>query len=193
MPPDTSFLVPAEKALMLQLFERDYATFAHTARVLHYAALLGDALGLPRPELALLKRGAFVHDVGKIGVPDRVLLKRGRLTPSEYTQMQQHTTKGARIIAVIAPELVPHVRSHHEHYNGRGYPDGLVGEAISLHARIIAIADAYDAMTSDRSYRRGMPPADAQTILCLDAANQWDEHLVAVFLGVLTAHTAVLA
>ncbi len=193
MLPNLTFLVPAEKALMLQLFERDYATFTHTARVLHYATLLGTTLDLPAAELALLKRGAFVHDIGKIGVPDRVLLKRGRLKPHEYRQMQQHTIKGARIIGVVAPELAPHVRSHHEWYNGRGYPDQLVGEAIPLHARIIAVADAYDAMTSDRPYRPGMPAAEARAVMCLDENSQWDESIVAVFLAVLTPRSDVLA
>jgi putative nucleotidyltransferase with HDIG domain len=137
---------------------RDPYTGGHLHRVVAYSLLLGNELGLPDHELDTLRLGATLHDIGKIGVPDGVLLKPGALDPPESEIMRRHTTDGAAIVSRIGSlrALVPIVRSHHERMDGHGYPDGLTGERIPLPARIVAVADTYDAMTTSRPYRRAL-------------------------------------
>ncbi len=135
---------------------RDDYTGNHTQRVTRYATMLGEKLELPDDQIELIKIGGPLHDIGKIGIDDAILRKPGRLTPEEYDLMKTHTTKGAEILSSI-PELepiIPIVRSHHERWDGGGYPDGLKGEVIPLLARIVAVADAFDAMTSNRPYHK---------------------------------------
>ncbi|KAB2964360.1 MAG: GAF domain-containing protein [Thermoanaerobaculia bacterium] len=137
---------------------RDPYTGGHLHRVVSYSLLLGHQLGLPDHELERLRLGATLHDIGKIGVPDGVLLKPGSLDPAEAEIMRRHTVDGAAIVSCIESlrALVPIVRSHHERLDGSGYPDGLTGERIPLAARIVAVADTFDAMTTSRPYRRAL-------------------------------------
>lgn len=155
---------------------RDTYTGGHTQRVTSYSYLLAQHLQLTADDLHLIKIGTPLHDVGKIGIDDAILRKAGKLTAEEFTIMKSHTVKGAAILATI-PDLatvIPIVRSHHEQWNGQGYPDGLVGENIPKLARIVAVADAYDAMTSDRPYRKGMPHQAAFDEIQKKAGTQFD-------------------
>jgi putative two-component system response regulator len=147
-------------SLALTVEARDPYTGGHCARMASYASLFGTALGLPDEDVAALSRGGYLHDVGKIGVPDAILLKTGRLTPDEFEVMKQHTVTGDRLCGDLKLlRLVrPIVRSHHERTNGSGYPDGLVGDAIPLLAQIMGIVDVYDALTTERVYRSALTP-----------------------------------
>jgi putative two-component system response regulator len=141
---------------------RDDDTGEHTQRVAELAARLATALGLPDDRVALLRRAAALHDVGKIGIPDGILLKAGSLAPAEREAMKAHTLLGARILAgghsaaVLLAERI--ARSHHERWDGKGYPDGLAGEQIPIEARIVALADVVDALSHARPYRAAWPP-----------------------------------
>ena len=141
--------------LALTIEARDPYTLGHCERLASLAVAVGEQLDLDRRQLYALRRGAFLHDVGKIGVPDAVLLKAGRLTEPEYALMQQHTVIGAGICATLRSleDVVPIVRHHRERLDGTGYPDRLAGEAIPLLACIIGVVDAYDAMITDRPYK----------------------------------------
>src|SRR5262249_49558183 len=142
---------------------RDEYTGTHTARVTEYAYLLGQQLDLSQEDLHWIKVGTPLHDIGKIGIDDAILRKPGKLTPAEFDIMKSHTTKGAKIVEQIADlgPVVPIVRSHHERWDGKGYPDATKGDATPRLARIVAVADAFDAMTSNRPYRNGMSPDQA--------------------------------
>jgi putative nucleotidyltransferase with HDIG domain len=183
---------------------RDEYTGGHTARVTSLACLLGKKLDLPAEDMELLRLGTPLHDIGKIGIDDAILRKPGRLTAEEFAVMQSHTVKGAAIVATI-PDLhpiIPIVRSHHERWDGQGYPDRLAGEDIPLLARIVAVADAYDAMTSNRPYhadRKGRPPEMALAELQKQAGRQFDPACVEAFLAIqdqvaeaIAAHTPPL-
>ena len=158
---------------------RDNYTGGHTVRVTNYSLLLGEHLGLNAADLEWISLGGPLHDVGKIGIRDVILLKPGKLTTEEMDEMKTHTTKGADIIRTM-PDLhpiLPIVKSHHERWDGNGYPEGLKGDAIPLLARIVAVADAFDAMTSNRSYhenQRGKPPEQALAIVKAEAGKQFD-------------------
>lgn len=171
---------------------RDPYTAGHSRRVTGLALQLADTLGLSVHEQHRLRIAAELHDIGKIGVDDAILRKSGPLTDVERIHMQLHAPIGARIVAAVLPEVEEDILYHHEWYNGMGYFQRM-GPEIPLHARIIAVCDAWDAMTSDRPYRPGMAPVEARAILCLDEGTQWDEHLVALLLAVLTRQTDVLA
>jgi HD-GYP domain-containing protein (c-di-GMP phosphodiesterase class II)/pSer/pThr/pTyr-binding forkhead associated (FHA) protein len=168
---------------------RDEYTGGHTERVKNYAMCLGRQMGLSPRELGLIEIGTPLHDIGKIGIDDAILRKPGRLTPEEFEIMKTHTTKGADIIATI-PDLhpiLPIVRSHHERWDGRGYPDGLAGENIPLLARIVAVCDAFDAMTSDRPYhpdKKGRSPQAAFHEIEQQMALQFDPRCAAAFLEI---------
>jgi len=164
---------------------RDDMTGKHTQRVGEIAAVLAKTLGVPAAELDLIRRAAPLHDVGKIGIPDMILLKPGPLTPEEFEVMKTHTTIGARILSgsqfpllKLAEEIA---LTHHERWDGTGYPQGLKGEAIPLAGRIVAVADTYDAMTSDRPYRKALPSKEALRVLRDGAGTQWDGSMVEAF------------
>jgi putative nucleotidyltransferase with HDIG domain len=164
---------------------RDQYTGGHTLRVSTYAVLLAQELNLSLQEIELIRVGTPLHDIGKIGIDDAILRKPERLTSEEFEIMKSHTVKGAEIISTV-PDLrpiLPIVRSHHERWDGQGYPDGLSGEAIPSLARVVSLADAFDAMTSDRSYRKGMPPAFAFAEIEKQSGRQFDPTFAAVFLG----------
>jgi putative nucleotidyltransferase with HDIG domain len=163
---------------------RDNYTAGHSRRVTDYSLLIGRAMGLGAEELETLRTSAILHDIGKIGIPDCILNKPGLLEPLEYETIKQHTVIGARILGHV-PELsnvVPAVRHHHERMDGSGYPDGLSGEAIPLLARIIAVADAFDAITTTRVYKPTLPDSLALEELRRGSGTQFDPQVVDVFL-----------
>jgi putative nucleotidyltransferase with HDIG domain len=165
---------------------RDSYTGGHTARVTTYSVLLAQELNVSDEELTLIRRGTPLHDIGKIGIRDDILQKPGRLTPEEFEAMKLHTVKGAEILASI-PDLhsiIPIARSHHERWDGKGYPDGLVGEATPRLARIVSVADAFDAMTSDRPYRKGMPAEEAFAEVRKQREKQFDPTFADAFLAI---------
>jgi putative nucleotidyltransferase with HDIG domain len=171
---------------------RDDYTGGHTARVTHYAELLARQMNLDAADLRWIRFGTPLHDIGKIGIDDAILRKPGPLTPDEYKIMQSHTIKGAAILSTL-PDLapiIPIVRSHHERWDGKGYPDGLAGAGIPRLARIVAVADTFDAMTSDRPYRKGMPPEVAFAEVEKQGGKQFDPECAAAFL-VLRDHLSL--
>jgi len=162
---------------------RDDYTGGHTARVTRYAELLAKKMNLAHEEIQWIRLGTPLHDVGKIGIDDAILRKPGGLTPAEFEIMKSHTLKGAAILSTI-PDLapiIPIVRSHHERWDGRGYPDGLTGEEIPLLARIVAVADTFDAMTSERPYRKAMAPEVALAEVKKQSGKQFDPMCAAAF------------
>ena len=165
----------------------DRYTAGHCERVADYTCLLGGALGIHGRDLTWLRMGAFLHDVGKTEVPVEVLNKPSGLTPEEWELMKAHTTKGDEIVASLEfPwEIRPIVRSHHEKWDGTGYPDRLAGHDIPLHARILCIADVFDALTTTRSYRAALPRAEALRIMQRDAGKHFDPELLEIFCTVL--------
>ncbi|HEY4392314.1 MAG TPA: HD-GYP domain-containing protein [Paenibacillus sp.] len=172
--------------LAAALDARDPYTAGHSLRVADYAVLIGKLAKLREEELNELRKSALLHDIGKIGIRDSVLLKEGKLTDEEWVQIKDHPVLGETILRQIEPasfmaSILPGVRSHHERYDGRGYPDGLQGEDIPLFGRIIAVADAFDAMTSDRPYRAGLDSQKALGILEEGRGTQWDPYFVALF------------
>ncbi len=174
------------EALIAALETRDHETEGHSERVTRYTAAIGEALGLAEDDLAVLERGALLHDIGKIGVPDGILRKPGPLTDEEWRLMRRHPEDGAWMLDGIRflASAIPVVRHHHERYDGRGYPDGLAAEAIPLAARIFAVADTFDAMTSDRPYRRGLSIEAARAEIRRSAGTQFDPTVVEAFRGI---------
>lgn len=167
-------------ALAAAVEAKDAYTERHTERVADSARQLGEMLGLAEETLDALYRGGMLHDIGKIGVPDSVLLKPGPLSEDEERQMREHPLIGERIVRPLhsMAEVLPIVRHHHEHFDGSGYPDGLAGEAIPLIARIVAVCDAFDALVTTRPYRGRLNTVDAVMILMRGAGRQWDPELV---------------
>ena len=165
---------------------KDPYTRGHSERVGAAGRSLAQALGLPTPEAETIGQAGLLHDIGKIGVPEAVLRKRGELEPDEWTLMRRHPLIGAQIVAPFeffaAGALT--IRHHHERCDGSGYPDGLAGEAIPLGARIVAVVDVFDALTSDRPYRAALPRDSALEHLVTGAGTLLDEDVVAVALGV---------
>lgn len=164
---------------------RDPYTEGHCERLAHYATAVGRRLGLDQADLDALYRGAFLHDIGKIATPDRVLLKQGRLTRSEYEQMKAHPVVGDALCRTVRSleDVLPIVRHHHERIDGGGYPDQLKGDDIPLLARIVAVVDVFDALTTDRPYRRALPAPLAYAALRKEAdAGWWDRQLVELFI-----------
>jgi HD-GYP domain-containing protein (c-di-GMP phosphodiesterase class II) len=172
---------------LAQLVEgKDNYTGCHIRRVTNYAVLLGKQLGLSDLDLERLEMGTPLHDVGKVVVEDAILRKPGRLTPEEFEKMKEHTRRGAKILEEI-PELrpiVPIVRHHHERWDGSGYPDGLAREAIPLLARIVAVVDTFDAMTSDRPYVKARSPEEAFAEIEKMSGRQFDPQCAAAFLAI---------
>ena len=166
---------------------KDFYTRGHSDRVSEYAVLIGKKIGLNDEELKKLKIGGLFHDIGKIGIPDSILLKDDKLTPDEYSEIKNHPSIGAHILsnASIFKDLIPIVKHHHERYDGKGYPNNLIGEEIPLLARITSIADTFDAMTSRRSYRDALPLEHVKEELRKCAGTQLDPKLVPVFLDIL--------
>jgi putative two-component system response regulator len=171
-------------ALAQSVEQRDKYTGLHCERLAAYSIALGQALGLPRPEQLALYRGGYLHDIGKISIPDVILFKHGLLTDDEWKVMRLHTVRGEEIcrpMKTLAPVL-PIIRSHHERWDGTGYPDGLAGEDIPLLARILQIADIYDALTTARPYKPAFTREHAMEIMLEEARRGWrDPELVPLF------------
>ncbi|QFT88667.1 Cyclic di-GMP phosphodiesterase response regulator RpfG [Bacillus sp. THAF10] len=179
------------QTLSTTLDARDPYTAGHSLRVSQYSLEIGRRANLSDIELECLKNTALLHDIGKIGIRDSVLLKDGKLTDEEFEQIKKHPALGATILGQVQPKeamspLIPGVRSHHERYDGRGYPDRLSGEDIPVFGRIIAVADAFDAMTSDRPYRKGMNMDKALNILIDGKGTQWDPFFVDIFYSIMS-------
>lgn len=174
-------------ALTSAIDAKDTYTRNHSRNVARYAVALGEGLGLSSEELMNINYGAILHDIGKIGIPEVILNKPGRLAPDEFESIKMHPTIGVNILAPIdfLGEAVNIVRHHHERYDGRGYPDGLKGESIPYAARIVGIADAWDAMRSHRSYRRALTVEAAARELQEGSGGQFDGSMVNVFIDII--------
>jgi len=171
------------EALGRAIAKRDSDTGAHNYRVAWLAARLGEALGLDGKAMRALIIGSFLHDVGKIGIPDRILLKPGKLDSDELAIMRTHVALGEEIVSGIPwlAEAAQVVGYHHEKWDGSGYPRGCAGEAIPLTARIFAVADVFDALCSKRPYKSPMPPEDALSIILRDIGSHFDPAVVQIF------------
>ena len=169
---------------------KDRYTNGHSFRVSLYSVELAKELGWSEEEIKELEKEGLLHDIGKIGIPDSVLNKPGRLDDDEFAVIKSHTTTGGNILARSDSlfEASEVARYHHERYDGKGYPEGLAGEDIPLHARVVAIADAYDAMKSDRIYRKGLPDDVIREELIKGIGSQFDPEIVPVFLSLLDGH-----
>ncbi|QOR68366.1 HD domain-containing protein [Cytobacillus suaedae] len=174
----------------MTLDARDPYTAGHSIRVAEYSVKIAKEANFSEEEIDLLKKSALLHDIGKIGVRDNVLLKDGRLTDEEFEEIKKHPVIGASILSQIQPieaiaPLIPGVRHHHERMDGKGYPDKLKGDEIPIFGRIMAVADAFDAMTSDRPYRKGMPVSKALQILEEGKGTQWDPRFIDIFINIM--------
>jgi HD-GYP domain-containing protein (c-di-GMP phosphodiesterase class II) len=175
------------KALTKAIDAKDHYTHGHSERVAKYAVLIGQEMHLPEDFLEKLEYLALMHDIGKIGIPEQILNKPSRLSDDEFNMVREHAAVGAEIIENIKyiGEHADIVRHHHERVDGKGYPDGLTGEKISLGAKIVCVADAFDAMTTERVYRRPMTKEEAARELVRCANTQFCEEVVNAFIRVL--------
>ena len=169
---------------------KDTYTRGHSDRVSEYSVLIGKYIGLPEEDLEILKIGGLFHDFGKIGIPDAILLKDSKLTDDEYSEIKNHPSIGKHILsnAKIFENIIPIVFHHHEKFDGNGYPEKLVGQNIPLHARIAAIADTFDAMTSKRSYRDALSLDIVKNELSRCSGTQFDPEILKIFLDILDNH-----
>ena len=167
-------------AFIHSLEAKDRYTQGHSARVADYCVEIAQQMQFPPGKLRLLRQGALLHDIGKIGVADTILNKPGKLTNEEFEAIHQHPLIGVTILSDVglSPEVLEMVRSHHERYDGKGYPDGVRSSELSLMTRILCVADAYDAMTSDRPYRQRLPHEEAIRRLQEGAGTQFDPAVV---------------
>jgi putative nucleotidyltransferase with HDIG domain len=172
----------AIEALAMAVDARDHGTHDHLKRVQIYALEVGRELGIEGPELRALHAAALLHDIGKLGVPEEILSKPGRLTPEEFAIVKTHPVVGAEIVNQVGfpYPVAPIVRAHHEKWNGSGYPDGLKGEQIPLGARILTAVDCLDALASDRPYRRAMPLEESMAMIAKEAGSSFDPRVIAV-------------
>ena len=177
-------------ALNMLLDLKDMRTGLHATRLAEWAVRVGENLGIDEIELRDIEAASLLHDIGKIGLPDSILLKPGRLTPEEYAITKKHPEYGWAILRSVpgferASLLVLH---HHERYDGQGYPAGLVGEEIPLGSRIVAIVDAFDAMLSSRAYRDALPVEEAVGRLVADTGKQFDPKIAPLFIELARSH-----
>jgi putative two-component system response regulator len=176
---------------------KDSTTGQHLHRMTRYAVRLGQAMKLHQHQLTLLRYGAILHDIGKVGVSEAVLCKPGPLDNEEWREMRKHPLIGEKICSSLrfANEVGPMIRHHHERWDGNGYVDALAGDEIPLMARVLSVVDSFDAMTSDRPYRAALPLAEAIRRLRDGAGTQWDPEIVPVFVETVdyVGHTAAMA
>jgi diguanylate cyclase (GGDEF)-like protein len=176
-------------ALAATVDAKDHYTYGHSRKVSEYSVAMAEALNLPQDKVATIRAASLLHDIGKVGIPDSILSKEGPLTDKEWEPVKVHPQLGVEILRHIIDlvNCLPAILHHHEHYDGKGYPSGLKGDSIPVEGRILAIADAYDAMTSPRPYREQLSPQDALDELKRCAGTQFDPELVEVFLEIIEA------
>ncbi|MCX5656622.1 MAG: diguanylate cyclase, partial [Candidatus Omnitrophica bacterium] len=185
----------ANRSLMEAIFAfartielKDHYTGEHVEKTVYYAVEMAKALGLLNEEIEKIRDAAMLHDLGKIGISEKILLKKSKLTPKEFMEIKKHPQIGADIIRPIhfMHDIIPLILYHHERYDGKGYLNGLKGEQIPIGARIIAVADVYQALTSNRPYRKAYSKKEATEMIKNGAGTQFDPHIVDVFLGILS-------
>lgn len=190
--------VDRSEAIIFTLAEmleaKDVYTRGHSERVAKYSVLLARAIGLDEQDQAWIHRGALLHDVGKIGVRESILNKPEKLSKEELAHIRSHPARGCEICKTLnsLSPLLPIIRHHHERVDGLGYPDGVSGNELKVGPRIVSVADAYDALTSNRPYRQGIPPHEAIKIMEKEKnSGQWDPELVDTFLKVIKVETGL--
>jgi HD-GYP domain-containing protein (c-di-GMP phosphodiesterase class II) len=186
-PSDNQNCLEFAKVLAYTLEEKDPYTSGHSERVCYYSDFISKRLSLSPKERSELQIASYLHDIGKIGISNRFINKKGTLTPTDWAIIKQHTKKSIELLTPLnlSSNILSYIQHHHERYDGTGYPDGLAGEQIPLGARIIAISDSYDSMTSDRPYRKPLTNGDAKSELVKNVEKQFDPKLVSLFLNVL--------
>jgi hypothetical protein len=174
------------EVLAVALDFRDNETAGHSRRVVRYCSEIAQMMGCPRNTWVEINRGAFLHDLGKIAIPDAILFKKGKLSPQEWGVMKTHPWIGYNLVSRIPllASVAEILLTHHERYDGAGYPRGLKGEEIPLGARIFAVADTLDAMTSDRPYRKALPFSSAREEITRESGHQFDPQVVEAFLAI---------
>lgn len=175
------------KVLAFTLEEKDPYTSGHSERVCYYSDFLSKKLSLNPKDRDEIRIASYLHDIGKIGINNRFINKKGTLTTPEWAIIKQHTKKSLELLIPLnlPPNILSYIHYHHERFDGTGYPEGLAGDRIPLGARIIAIADAYDSMTSDRPYRKPLSHEEAKNELIKNAGKQFDPQLVSIFLNIM--------
>jgi HD-GYP domain-containing protein (c-di-GMP phosphodiesterase class II) len=176
------------KVLAQTFEEKDPYTSGHSERVCYYSDFIAKRLYLSPKERSEIQVSAYLHDVGKIGISNRFINKKGTLTPIDWAIIKQHTKKSIELLSPLnlSANILSYIQYHHERFDGTGYPDGLAGDQIPIGARIIAISDAYDSMTSDHPYRKSLSHEEAKNELLKCSGKQFDPNLVSVFIDVLT-------
>ena len=180
-------------ALAQAVEHRDRFTGEHCQRLASTSVMLGEAVGLPNADLISLYRGGYLHDIGKISIPDAILFKQGLLTAAEWDVMRSHPIRGEEICRTMKTlwPVLPIIRNHHEQWDGGGYPDGLAGEDIPLLARILQVADIYDALITERPYKRALSQAESFAVMEEEARRGWrDPELVPLFISTLQTQQA---
>jgi putative nucleotidyltransferase with HDIG domain len=175
------------KVLAFTLEEKDPYTSGHSERVCYYSDIISKRLSLNPKDSNEIRIASYLHDIGKIGISNRFINKKGTLSSTEWAIIKQHTRKSIELLLPLnlSPNILSYIQHHHERFDGTGYPDGLMGDQIPLGARIIAIADAYDSMTSDRPYRKPLSNGEAKNELVKYAGKQFDPQLITIFLDIL--------
>jgi putative two-component system response regulator len=175
------------KVLAYTLEEKDPYTSGHSERVCYYSDIVCKRLSLPPKERSELQIASYLHDIGKVGISNRFINKKGTLTSTDWAIIKQHTNKSIELLVPLnlSPNIISFIQHHHERFDGTGYPDGLAGDRIPWGARIIAISDSYDSMTSDRPYRKPLSNGEAKNELLKCTGKQFDPNLVSIFLDVL--------
>ncbi|HEX8960911.1 MAG TPA: HD domain-containing phosphohydrolase [Geobacteraceae bacterium] len=179
----SELFVHTVEALASAIDAKDPYTYGHSKRVARVSTAICEEMGMTRKEVRQVELAAILHDIGKIGTPESILQKPDRLTPEEMERIHEHPARGARILSNISEfrDVIKWIRHHHEWYDGKGYPDHIAAEEIPLQARVITIADTFDAMTSDRPYRKGMPAREALGIMEEFSGSQFDPHILRMF------------
>lgn len=186
-------IINTVKTLITVINAVDHYTYGHSERVVNYVDKIAKKMNLPEKEIKIIKYGAFLHDIGKIEIDRNLLSKTETLSITEKLIIKQHPSLGAEIIRPIKPlrQVVPYILYHQEHFDGNGYPEGLQGEEIPLGARIVAVADSYDAMTTSRPYKQGKSFQEALKELRKYKGTQFDPQVVEVFISILEGQEGI--